>query len=144
MKKLLLAICFLLFLNISYVKAQNIAYLDLHAVVDKSSEVKQLKMVREQRLQELRNWYDTAITEIDNQKTPKAKQKLLVKYNTQFNKKKAMIYKDYKTKLTRVEQEIHSIIDTQSKAMGYDMVLYKSKVISGGDDITEEIRKFIK
>ncbi len=146
MKKSIFALCFMAILLLtSTAKAHNIAYLDLHAVVDKSSEVKRLKQVRQEKLHELHVWYTNKIaTEADKKLTNEAKNKVIQKYIAQTEKKKREIYKEYKANLIKVEQDIANIIEQKSKEMGYDMVLYKSVVRCGGDDITEEIRKYIK
>ena len=70
--------------------------------------------------------------------------KLLKKYNSEFSKKKQELAKNYQTKLQAIDKSITETIATKSKAMGYDMVISKTMVITGGDDITAEIQKIVK
>ena len=58
--------------------------------------------------------------------------------------KKQAIAKDYRTKLSAVDKSITETITSKARALGYDMVISKSMVIMGGDDITGEIQKVVK
>jgi len=146
MKKALLLLTMTAMLSAigSAMASTNIAVVDVQAVVAKSAQVAALKKEQKAKMQELDKWLKTAQEDVKKQSSDEAKQKLLKKYNSEFAKKKATIAKDYKTKLSAIDKNITETITTKSKAMGYDMVISKSMVITGGDDITAEIQKIVK
>ncbi len=123
---------------------QNIAVVDVQAVVAKSAQVQALKKEQQTKIQDLEKWLKTAQTDVEKQKTQEGKDKLLKKYNTEFAKKKEAIAKDYQTRLQAVDKSITETITTTAKAKGYNMVLSKSVVIMGGDDITADVQKAVK
>ena len=145
MKKTLLTLCIMgLLSGISMAATQNIAVVDVPAVVAKSAQVQALKKEQQTKIQDLEKWLKTAQTDVEKQQTKEGKEKLLKQYNSEFAKKKEAIAKDYKTKLSAVDKSITETITTKARALGYDMVISKSMVIMGGDDITAEIQKIVK
>ena len=123
---------------------QNIAVVDVQAVVAKSAQVQALKKEQQTKIQDLEKWLKTAQADVQKQQTQEGKEKLLKKYNTEFEKKKADIAKNYQTRLQAVDKSITETITATAKAKGYDMVISKSMVIMGGDDITADIQKIVK
>ena len=123
---------------------QKIAVVDVTAVVNKSAQVASLKKEQQTKLQELDKWLKNARADVEKQKTQDGKEKLLKKYNTDFAKKKEEIAKNYKTKLNAIDKSIGETIASQAKANGYDIVLTKSVVLYGGDDITAMVSKAVK
>lgn len=123
---------------------QNIAVVDVQAVVSKSAQVQALKKEQQTKIQDLEKWLKTAQADVQKQQTQEGKEKLLKKYNTEFEKKKADIAKNYQTRLQAVDKSITETITATAKAKGYNMVISKSMVIMGGDDITADIQKIVK
>ena len=123
---------------------QNIAVVDVQAVVAKSAQVQALKKEQQTKISELEKWLKTAQADVQKQQTQEGKEKLLKKYNTEFAKKKESIAKDYQTRLQAVDKSITETITATAKAKGYNMVISKSMVIMGGDDITADIQKIVK
>ena len=145
MKKLLLSLSMIVLLtSASMAATQNIAVVDVPAVVAKSAQVAALKKEQQTKIQDLEKWLNAAQADVQKQQTKEGQEKLLKKYNADFAKKKEAIAKDYQTKLTAVDKSITETITTKAKALGYDMVISKSMVIMGGDDITAEIQKVVK
>ena len=145
MKKTLLALTLSLLLSsVTMAATQNIAVVDVSAVVSKSAQVQNLKKEQKAKMAELEKWLKTAQADVNNQQTQEGKEKLLKKYNSEFAKKRQSIASDYQKKLQAIDKSITETISTKSKAMGYDMVISKSMVITGGDDITSEIQKAVK
>ena len=145
MKKLLLSLTMVALLSsVSMAAVQNIAVVDVQAVVAKSAQVQALKKEQKAKLAELEKWLKDAQADVNKQQTKEGKEKLLKKYNADFAKKKEAIAKDYQSKLQVIDKSITETISTKSKALGYDMVISKSMVISGGNDITAEIQKVVK
>ena len=66
------------------------------------------------------------------------------KYNKEFNAKRDAIAKSYEAKLLSIDKSISTIIDTNAKNSGYNLVLAKGAVLSGGVDITPQIVKAVK
>lgn len=125
-------------------RQQNIAVVDVQAIVNKSAQVQSLKKEQQTKIADLEKWLKTAQEDVAKQQSKEGKEKLLKKYNSEFANKKEAIAKNYKAKLSAVDKSITDTITTKARAMGYDMVISKSMVIMGGDDITAEIQKVVK
>ena len=69
---------------------------------------------------------------------------MLKKYEGELAKKREANAKDYAKKLSEIDKNISATIEAQAKANGYDLVLSKSTVLYGGEDITAEIAKVVK
>ena len=129
---------------ISNMTPQKIAVVDVPAIVAKSAQVKTLKDEQAKKAQDLAKWLEIANADVKKQSTEENKQKLLKKYNNELAKKKEVNTKEYTKKLAAIDASISSTIAAQAKAKGYDIVLAKSTVLYGGDDITAEIAKIVK
>ena len=128
----------------SVMAASNVAVVDVQAVVAKSAQVQALKKEQQTKMQELEKWLNTAKADVEKQKTQEGKEKLLKKYNSEFEKKKTDIAKNYQTKLQAIDKSISATIAEQAKLKGYDMVISKGVVVYGGDDITADVQKVVK
>lgn len=122
----------------------KVAIVDVQKVVANSSQVKALKEEQKKKSQELAKFIDTAKTNLDKEKDAKKKKALEEKYNKEFQTKRTAIAKNYETKLLNIDKTITNIIDENAKKNGYNLVLAKGAVLSGGTDITEEISKAVK
>lgn len=146
MKKLLITTLLLgtIGISTSVIAASNVAVVDVQAVVAKSAQVQALKKEQQTKMQDLEKWLNTAKADVEKQKTQEGKEKLLKKYNSEFEKKKADIAKNYQTKLQAIDKSISATIAEQAKLKGYDMVISKGVVVYGGDDITADVQKVVK
>ncbi len=146
MKKLLVTTLLLAAMGITNAAMADtkIAVVDVPAVVNKSAQVQALKKEQQTKMQDLEKWLTTARADVEKQKTQEGKEKLLKKYNTEFEKKKADIAKNYQTKLQEIDKSITASIASQAKLKGYDMVITKGTVLYGGEDITTDIMKVVK
>ena len=122
----------------------KVAIVDVQKVVANSSQVKALKEEQKKKSQELAKFIDTAKTNLDKEKDAKKKKALEEKYNKEFQTNRTAIAKNYETKLLNIDKTITNIIDENAKKNGYNLVLAKGAVLSGGTDITEEISKAVK
>ena len=129
---------------LSDVASLKIAVVDVPAIVAKSTQVNNLKAEQAKKAQALTKWIETVSADVNKQSTEANKQKLLQKYNKELAKKKEANAQEYAKKLATIDASISSTIAAQAKAKGYDIVLAKSIVLYGGDDITSEIAKIIK
>lgn len=120
---------------------QKIGVVDVGAVISTSSQVKELKKEHEKKEEELSKWLTKVNAEIKSQKNDNTKQKLLKKYNDELNLKKETNIREYNEKLSAVDKKISDTISQYSKANGYYVVISKTSILYGGDNITEEIEK---
>lgn len=122
----------------------KVAVVDVQKVVANSSQVKALKEEQKKKGQELAKFIETAKNNITKETDAKKKKALEEKYNKEFQTKRESIAKNYETKLLAIDQNISSVIDENAKTNGYNLVLAKGVVLSGGTDITAEISKAVK
>lgn len=122
----------------------KVAVVDVQKVVASSAQVKSLKEEQKKKSQDLAKFIETAKTNIDKEKDDKKKAALEKKYNKEFQTKRLDIAKNYETKLLAIDKNITETINANAKANGYDLVLAKGAVLSGGTDITAEISKVVK
>lgn len=122
----------------------KVAVVDVQKVVASSAQVKALKEEQKKKSQDLAKFIETAKTNIDKEKDDKKKVALEKKYNKEFQAKRQDIAKNYETKLLAIDKNITETINANAKANGYDLVLAKGAVLSGGTDITAEISKVVK
>jgi Skp family chaperone for outer membrane proteins len=123
---------------------QKIAVIDIQKVVSASSQVKALKKSQEAKNKELQKFIKTAQDDINKQSTEKNKKTMAEKYEKQLQTRKEANLKEYTAKLQEADKNITAQIGQQARAMGYTMVLPKTSVVIGGDDITEAVIKVIK
>lgn len=123
---------------------QKIAVVDLQKVVAKSSQVQSLKTLQQKKNKELVTFIKNAQADINKQTDPNKKKTLAANYEKQIQQKREANAKEYTTKLKAADNNITAIISKKATEMGYTMVVPKSSVICGGDDITGTILQIIK
>ncbi len=122
----------------------KVAVVDVQKVVASSSQVKALKDEQKKKGEELAKFIETAKTNIDKEKDAKKKKALEAKYEKEFKVKRDAMAKNYETKLMAIDKNISSVIGASAAQNGYNLVLAKGVVLSGGTDITDEIAQQIK
>ena len=122
----------------------KIAVVDVQKVVNKSAQVQALKKEQDAKKQELVKFINNARADVSKQTDPKKKEELTKKYDKELTAKREANTKAYKTKLQAIDKSISDTINSQAKALGYDVVLTKGVVLYGGDDITEAVSKAVK
>ncbi len=122
----------------------KIAVIDVPQVVAQSAQVQALKKDEQAKKAELEKWLKTVKADVDKQQTKEGKEKLIKKYDAEFAKKANANKEAYVKRLSEIDASISSTIVEQAKIKGYDLVLAKSTVLYGGDDITKEISKVVK
>ena len=123
---------------------QKIAAVDIQKVVAASAQVKALKSSQDARNKELTEFIKKAQADVNKQTDEKKKKALAAQYEKQLVAKREAYTKDYATKLKATDASITEQIGKKATEMGYTMVVPKSAVIFGGDDITATILKVIK
>ena len=123
---------------------QKIAVVDIQKVVSSSSQVKTLKAAQEAKNKELTNFIKKAQSEVNKQTDANKKKSVAAQYEKQLIAKREANAKEYANKLKAIDTNITAQIGKKATEMGYTMVLPKSAVIYGGDDITATILQVIK
>ncbi len=122
----------------------KVAVIDVPTVLSKSSDIQDLKRSQEKGMEELNILISKAQNELLNEHD---RTKLIQKeaaYRKEIETKKSNLDKEYTTKLAKINDNIKSIISKEAKKSNYNLVLPTGMVISGGDDITENVVKQIK
>lgn len=120
----------------------KVAVVDIQKVVENSPQINALKTEQKNKITDLVTFVENAKASVSKETNEAKKKSLEEGYNKELNAKKAEIDKDFAKKLTEIDTSIKFII--KGKAAGYDLVLTKSSVIEGGDDITSEVIKALK
>ena len=122
----------------------NIAVVDVQAIVNSSAQVKALKEVQTNKIKELNLWLQNAQNEVNTEQDKERQQALLQKYNAEFALKRGDIALQYQQELKTVSDNISQTIAAEAEKKGYSMVIAKNIVVYGGVDITEDIAKIVK
>ena len=98
----------------------------------------------DKKLEEMKATVDKARQDITKETDPNKIAQLEEKYRNDINNQKLALDNEYNTKLKQIDTNIKSIVVTKAKEMKYNLVLPKSIVLFGGDDITAEVAKSVK
>ncbi len=143
MKRILvLSAVVLMFSNLAF--AGEIGVVDLQAVVNNSSQVKQLKREYDTKLEELNKIVANARMEVAKETDLQKIAAIEDKYTKEFNTKKSALEREYNTKIGAIESKIREQIKKKAQEKKFDYVLAKSVVLYGGDDITSEVSAMVK
>ena len=123
---------------------QKIVVVDIQKVVSASAQVKSLNASQEAKNKELAAFIKNAQEDVNKQTDVNKKKSLSESYEKQLKTKREANIKDYTTKLKAADANITAQIGKKATELGYTMVIPKSTVIWGGDDITETVLKGIK
>ena len=141
MKKRIIALSLLLGLTSNMAFSTEVACVDVQKVVTSSPAVQALKKEQEKKAKEIITFVEKARKDVAAAKDEKKKIDLEEKYNKELLAKKEKMDKEYATKLKTIEDSISDSIAAQAKELGYDMVVAKTLVLYGGNDITEQVIK---
>ena len=95
-------------------------------------------------MEELNTLISKAQNEIVNEADRNKAIQMEASYRKQIEKKKNDMDQEYNTKISKINTSIKSLISNEAKKSNYNLVLPTGMVISGGDDITDEIVKKLK
>ena len=148
MKKILsiLAVSSMMLSSVAFAapEPQKIAVVDIQKVVSASAQVKALKASQEAKNKELAAFIKKAQEDVNKQTDVNKKKSLAESYEKQLKTKREANIKDYTIKLKAADANITAQIGKKATELGYTMVVPKSTVIWGGDDITETVLKGIR
>ena len=122
----------------------NIAVVDVQAVVNSSAQVKALREAQVTKVNELNSWLQNAQNEVNAEQDKERQQALLQKYNAEFALKRRDVALHYQQELKIVSDSISQAVAKEAEKKGYSMVIAKNIVVYGGVDITEDIAKIVK
>lgn len=122
----------------------KVAVVDVSKVMEKSSEVQSLKASQDKQMKELDTLISKAQNEIVNATDETKAVQLEADYRKQIESKKNAIDEEYSKKIVQITSNIKNEIANQAKKSDYNLVLPTGMVISGGDDITQNILNKIK
>ena len=117
----------------------KVAVVNIPKVVDASSKVKALKDENTRKNNEFIKYVSTANAAVEKEKDEKKKAALQAKYDKEIKAKIEANTKAYQASLAEIDKNISNIITADAKAKGYNLVLAKSSVLMGGDDISDAI-----
>ena len=126
------------------VKPSKVAVVDVNAIVANSKQVQALKNEQVAKSQELAAWLQEAEKALEAEKDPKKKEAMLKQYNAEFAAKKEDNNQYYAKQLHALDISITQTIVNEAKKQGYNVVLAKSNVIYGANDITIDVIKLVK
>ena len=122
----------------------KVAVIDVPTVLSNSSEIQELKRLQDKDMEELNILISKAQNELLNEP---GKSKLLQKeaaYRKQIETKKKEIDEKYNSKLAKINDNIKNVINKEAQKSNYNLVLPTGMVISGGEDITDNVVKKMK
>ena len=122
----------------------RVAVVDIKELVSKSQEIKKLKTDQENKINQMQQTVEKARTEIAKETDPAKIAALEEKYRKKVNAQKLTLDSEYNSKLTKIDNNIKTIVIEKARSMNYNLVLPKNFVLYGGDDITAEVAKSIK
>jgi Skp family chaperone for outer membrane proteins len=133
-------------LNDSAVSFQKykVAVVDVSQLLSYSPEVQELKRIQDKETEELNTLISKAQNEILNTTDKDAVLKKEAEYRQQIEAKRSVMEKQYASKLEEVNKKIRKIISAEAQKENYNLVLPVGMVISGGEDITENVVKTMR
>lgn len=142
--KIILTMCCVLMFSQLGFASEKIGVVDIQEIVSRSSAVQQLKNEHSSQIQSLNTIVTNAQNAISKETDPQKIVILQDKYNAEFNRKKEAIDNQYKTRLSDLENKLRRDIIESAKKNNYDVVIAKSVMFCGGDDITDLVSKDIR
>jgi Skp family chaperone for outer membrane proteins len=122
----------------------KVAVIDVPTIMSKSGEIQELQRNQQKETDELNTLISKAQNELLNEQD---KSKLLQKeatYRQEIETKRSSMDREYNTRLAKINEDIKNTISKEAKKENFNLVLPAGMVISGGEDITNEVLKKIK
>lgn len=122
----------------------KVAVVDVSTILTSSPEIQSLKQSQDKKMEELNILISKAQNEIVNESDKNKALQMETNYRKEIEQKKLDMDEEYNSKITVINNKIKSMISTEAKKSNYNLVLPTGMVISGGDDITNDIVKRMK
>jgi len=124
-------------------EVKNIAVVDVAKLIESSDKVKVLKSEQAKNMEDLSKLAQSAKADIEKQSTEENKEKLAKKYQETINQRRTANAENYAKQLAIIDKDVDNLIKQKAKSSNYNLILAKSSVLYGGEDITEELAKEI-
>lgn len=122
----------------------KVAVVDVSTILTSSPEIQSLKQSQDKKMEELNTLISKAQNEIVNESDKNKALQMETNYRKEIEQKKLDMDEEYNSKIIVINNKIKSMISTEAKKSNYNLVLPTGMVISGGDDITNDIVKRMK
>ena len=122
----------------------KVAVVDVSTILTSSPEIQSLKQSQDKKMEELNTLISKAQNEIVNESDKNKALQMETNYRKEIEQKKLDMDEEYNSTNTVINNKIKSMISTEAKKSNYNLVLPTGMVISGGDDITNDIVKRMK
>lgn len=122
----------------------RVAVVDVPELISKSSQVTALKNNQQKQLELMKTTMNKAREDIAKETDPAKIEQLEEKYRNEINNQKLALDNEYNDKLKKIDNDIKAIVVNKAKELKYNIVLPKSMVLYGGDDITSDVAKLVK
>lgn len=122
----------------------KVAVVDVSTILTSSPEIQSLKQSQDKKMEELNTLISKAQNEIVNESDKNKALQMETNYRKEIEQKKLDMDEEYNSKITVINNKIKSMISSEAKKSNYNLVLPTGMVISGGDDITNDIVKRMK
>ena len=119
----------------------KVAVVDITKVMEQSKDIKDLKASQDKQLKELQTLISKAQNEIANTQDEQKAVQLQANYSKEIETKRNAIDEEYSKKIVQITSNIKNLVATQAKKSDYNLVLPTGMVISGGEDITDNLLK---
>ena len=119
----------------------KVAVVDVNKIMEQSKDVKNLKASQDKQMKELETLITKAQNEIVNTQDQTKAMELQANYSKQIETKRNAIDEEYSKKIVQITSNIKNLISVQAKKTDYNLVLPTGMVISGGEDITDNVIK---
>ena len=119
----------------------KVAVVDVPTILSKSSEMQTLKISQDKKMEELNTLISKAQNEIVNESDRNKALQKEATYRKQIESQKQQMEEEYNSKITKITNKIRTLISNEAKHENYNLVLPTGMVISGGEDITEQVVK---
>lgn len=122
----------------------KVAVVDVPVILEKSPEIQSLKISQDKKMEELNTLISKAQNEIVNETDRNKAIQMEATYRKEIEAKKRAMDEDYNNNIVKITSKIKSLISNEAKKTNYNLVLPTGMVITGGEDITEDIVKKLK
>ena len=122
----------------------KVAVVDISQILEKSPDIQSLKVSQQKQMKELNTIISKAQNEIANESDVAKIAEMEAKYRKEIESKKIAIDEDYNTKIVKITNQIKTMVTSEAKKTNYNLVLPTGMVISGGEDITQNVIKSMK
>ncbi|MGM0472091.1 MAG: OmpH family outer membrane protein [Bacillota bacterium] len=136
-KLMVFTLVFSLILGVAgFVQAADakIGYVNMDEVYQAHPTLQEEEQNIQQRAQKLQKEYREKIQELD----PEEDQEKIQKLQQEFREKVGAVQEDYEAEKNKIDPQL----DEARKELGLDLILKEDTVVSGGEDVTDEIIEY--